>query len=357
MAYVTEKPSEKRVNVIPVRARIVDTPKESDATKVKAPKPKGSVSAVNFEDVYYFPGFNQALPEHAGLGMFIVHTDSSDAPEVEITELRELLNDDLSRSKSIADLLRIVFPKYISSRNFLDAVDAAVVTLRNYYGTSTMQQIVNRFEDINFLDLKWLTEYGTALNLVKLTVRVFDFDGNEVEQECADIARWSMIENYAILEMVLDTGAKVHYYITPNYLADGNMEYQLIRADQVKDGYNLYVDVHGNLHVLDFRTLFGSFMQYDISYASARYFCEYHRSPMANLGTSGEESANTLSTGSSFALAHIDKTLHSSRQDYLDSIASGGDNAKTINATVTDIEQNEDTVVHPTETAEDTKDL
>ncbi len=357
MAYVTEKPSEKRVNVIPVRARIIDAPKVADAPKVKAPKPKGSVSAVNFEDTYYFPAYNPKNPEHAGLGMFIVHTDSEDAPKVVVTELRELLNDDLSRSKSIADLLRVVFPKYISSRDFLDAVDIAVVTLRNYYGASTMQQIVSRFDDINFFDLKWLTAYGPALNLDKLTVKVFDFDGNEVKQECEDIARWSMVENYAVLEMELDTGAKVHHYITPNYLPDGSMEYQLIRADQVKDGYNLYVDVHGNLHVVDFRTLFGSFMQYDISYASARYFCEYHRSPMANLGTSGEESANGLSTGSKFALAHIDKTLHSNRQGYLDAIASGGDDAKTINATVTDTEQNEDTVMHPTETAEDTKDL
>lgn len=340
MTIVTEKPSEKRVNVIPVRARIITSKTKGAPEGSASKKPmKGAVYVPNIEDIYYFPNYDASNPEHAGLGTFISHTDSPSAPTIECSELRELLTDDLRRSKSIADLLRVVYPKYIDTRNYSDAVDYAILTLRNYYGQSNAQSIIDRFDDVHFLDLKWLTMYGRALNLVGLQVHLVDHEGVETVVDGGEV-RWKMMDHLAILVMSLDTTAKVRYFIAPEFLPNGDVEFKLVRAEYYDGEYSLHVDAAGNLHVVDFRTLFGSFMQYDISYASARYYVDYNRSAMATLGTMGADSANTPQRGRTFAMAHIDKTLHTDRSGYIDEIAylADEDDIKTIDAVVKDVE-------------------
>lgn len=355
MTYVTEKPSEKRVNVVPVRAKIIAS-KNGGKKRVLR---KGDVAIPNMDDIYYYPGYNKHNPEHEGLGYFIRHTDSEDAPKIAVGELRELLNDDLSRANSIADLLRIVFPNYITTNDFLDAIDVAVETLRNYYGESAMERIVSRFEEVNFFDLKWLLNYGKALNLIGLEVNVFNFDNTLARSSDDGVVRWSMLDNYAVLEMTLDTGATVYYYVTPDYQGGGSIEFKLLRANKEADGYSIYSDADGNIHVVDIRTLFGSFMQYDISYASARYYGEYHRAAMATLGSSGADSTNNLLIGGKFAIAHIDKTLHGNGQGYLEQVVSESSGVKTIAAVVSDVEseKNVNNDLPPAETEQDTQDL
>lgn len=354
-------PTETRLNLTPVPVKIIVPTIEKGQ---KAPKiRKGGLLDYLDGRTYYFPEYDANNPQHAGLGTFVVHSDLPNLPVISVYALCEPLTDDLSKASSYGDLLRIVFPKYIETRDFMDAVDEAIKTLSIYHGASAVDRILARLDETYFLDLTWLRSYGKMRNALGVDVTVVDFDGNVTFNTTEDqpIVRWNTISNVAVLTLHLTTGAELHYYITPDYFS-GETHLKLVRASKIDGKFELYVDRSSFLHVLEAKDFFGNFMHLDISYASTRYYVEHGRAPIASLGSLGEDSANGIDVGRRFAIAYIDRTAYPNRQQYIDDVkALVNSTPKVIDGETQDVaveepKQNDQIGnVHTAETQSDTE--
>ncbi len=348
-------PSETRLNLNPIPVNIFVPQLKQGELRPRIRK--GGLSDYLEERTYYFPNYDESNPAHAGLGPFVTHSDIPGLPKISVFELCETLNDDISKVTNYGDLLHIVHPKYIETRNFMDAVDEAIKTLSIYHGNHSVDRILDRLDTVYFMDLKWLRNYGKLRNLKTVHATVFDFDENVVnctDKHAPDAVefsefRWNTAEGYAVLTMELDTGVGIHYFIAPDYFS-GETRLKLVRARKLAgtSKFELYVDARGFLHVLEARDLFGSFMHLDISYASTRYYVDHGRAPMASLGSRGEDSANGIDVGHRFALAYIDRTIHPNRQAYIDyvkGVANG--TAKTVEGEALEINTGADALPSP----------
>lgn len=327
-----------RLGLKPTPARFTIPKKES----TNQPLPKGSIGGFIDDRIYYFPGYDANDPKHANLSTFLIYSTDPEAPEICISELRETINDDLSKVSNFADLLRTIYPQYITSRNYMDAVDDALIHLGKFYGQEVQNRIINDLDTNYIIDLTWLNAIDKMRNVAEVKIEVFDFiDGGDVIRESfehREIAHWNGAVSYAVMTLELVTGDLLHYILSPIHF-DQVAEFKMIRARKVNDAYELYVDNSGTIHTTPMKEFLMDFLHFDISHASATYFLEHGRAAVATVGEGGQMESNGVAKGHEFALRYISRNYHPDPSSYLTQLSS---NNHTIEGDSVEIKTLED---------------
>lgn len=344
--------SGSRLSLTPTRARFIHPViKEGDE---KPKLVKGGISDFLEDRTYYYADYDRDNPAHAGLSAFLIYTNDPDAPAVNVRDLREALNEDIANLTNYGDLLRILYPLYIVTRNYMDAVDEALTALNTYHGPVALARFINVMDSNFYLDLKWLNEITSMRNTSDVSVDVFGYgdDDNIVLKGSYvgnDIVTWNTADGYAIIHFNIVTGEKLSYFLAPIYFNDV-VEFKLIRARLVRGQYELYVDNYGYVHVQPMKEMLSDLMHFDISFASVHYFLKHGRAAVATIGAIDDVTSNGVEVGRNFALKYINRNYHPDHHHYLESMATNY-NAAPIEGSATEIDTNATAIetVHPAE--------
>lgn len=280
-----------------VKARVIQ-----DTQSLQPTSTKSGVALAEVGEHYYVPDFDPDNQADVGLGRFVEIVDDPAAKLISVKRLRYMPAWDLSKANSIGELIALIYPQYLNERNYFDVVDKSIEVLAHYY-PEHVETLLNKAEQIYYLDLKWLTTQSLPERIKQVSVDIFNHDGNVRSQQPNQTEyTWDLLQEAAVLTITFVDNAKLKYIVYPTF--DGLRT--SIRLIRLEDGLELYTDRHGNLHGIDFKKLIGDFLHFELDNITAKYYVNHQRAAITPIGSGAGN--NTPMMGHEFALSYIDPT-------------------------------------------------